>query len=229
MARCGALRQVFDSKALGLPLKLSIYKSAVTSLLTYGSEAWQLDEKTCASINGASARCLSRFTGQSSHEEASAKKRTYDMVSAIRKRRHQWLGHILRLEDTSEGYRLVKLAARMQWELGQPGNICMDAPATATFEELVDFAKCRKTWAQHWDSIAPPENNATKKQLTDNNNPTTTATNNTSTTASTATTNTTTTTTSITTPTTTTNLAAPKPKKKRKSKKKKGKKPKPTP
>ena len=39
MARCGALRQVFDSKALGLPLKLSIYKSAVTSLLTYGSEA----------------------------------------------------------------------------------------------------------------------------------------------------------------------------------------------
>ena len=40
--RCGALRQVFDSADISLELKLSIYKAAVASLLTYGSEAWRL-------------------------------------------------------------------------------------------------------------------------------------------------------------------------------------------
>ena len=39
MSRCGALRQIFDSKVLDLQLKLSIYKTAVTSVMSYGSEA----------------------------------------------------------------------------------------------------------------------------------------------------------------------------------------------
>ena len=60
---------------------------AATSLLTYGSEAWRLDEETRAKINGANARCLSRFTGKSVHAEASARTRLYDLVSAIRTRR----------------------------------------------------------------------------------------------------------------------------------------------
>ena len=39
MSRCGELRQVFSSDTLPLELKLKIYKTAVTSLLTYGCEA----------------------------------------------------------------------------------------------------------------------------------------------------------------------------------------------
>ena len=34
-------------------LKMRIYKTAVCSLLTYGCEAWDLNEKTIALINGA--------------------------------------------------------------------------------------------------------------------------------------------------------------------------------
>ena len=93
--RCGALRHIFDCKGLPLTLKLKIYVAAVVSIMTYGCEAWNIDEPTRAKLNGANARLLSRFTGKTSHEEASDRKRTYDMVMAIRKRRHQWLGHIL--------------------------------------------------------------------------------------------------------------------------------------
>ena len=124
--------------------------------MTYGCEAWNIDERTRATLNGANARCLSRFTGQTSHEEASKTKRTFDMVTAIKKRRHQWLGHILRLGKTHAGKeRLIKVAVRAQFQLNLPGNLCADAPHTDTFEELERIAQDRKAWRQHWQSIAP--------------------------------------------------------------------------
>ena len=86
-ARCGLLRQVFSSKKLGIALKLKIYLTAVTSLLTYGCEAWHLTPATLAKINGTNARCLSRITGNTSRFEASRSTRTYDLVAAIKHRR----------------------------------------------------------------------------------------------------------------------------------------------
>ena len=117
-SRCGDLRAVFSSKSIPLRLKIKIYKTAVCSLLTYGSEAWRLDEKTIAMLNGCNARCLSHITHKSVHEEASARTRTYDLVADIRRRRFKWLGHILRLK----GFRYVKEAVRVQMELDLPGN-----------------------------------------------------------------------------------------------------------
>ena len=88
------------------------------------SHSLNLDERTRAQLNGANTRCLSRFTGKTSHEEASKTKRTFDMVTAVRKRRHQWLGHILRMQRTHDDKeRLVKTAVRAQYHLNLPGNI----------------------------------------------------------------------------------------------------------
>ena len=87
MARMGKLTHVFNAK-LPFSLKMKIYKCAVCSLFTYGSEAWNLDKATVAAINGANSRCLSRITGRSPHVEASARTRTYDLVHDIRKRRY---------------------------------------------------------------------------------------------------------------------------------------------
>ena len=101
--RMGELRHVFNS-SIPFGLKMRIYKTAVCSLLTYGSEAWHLDERITAKINGFNSRMLSRFTGKDAHAEASARTRSYDLVAAVKKRRLIWLGHILRLK----GERLVK-------------------------------------------------------------------------------------------------------------------------
>ena len=142
MARCGELRQVFSSSHLKLGLKLKIYKVAVTSLMTYGSEAWNLTPQTQAKINGANARCLSRITGNSAHVEASRLTRTYDLVRAIRQRRMKWLGHILRLP----GVRLVKIAIKVQHDMGIPGNMLMDAPNGLSFSALTALANDRQAW-----------------------------------------------------------------------------------
>ena len=108
--RFGALRQVFNSD-VSLRLKLKVYKVAVCSLLTYGCEAWDLTERTMAMINGCNARCLSHITGQTAHAEASARTRSYDLVGAIRQRRHRWLGHILRMPNN----RYIKEAIKVQF------------------------------------------------------------------------------------------------------------------
>ena len=84
-SRMGELRHVFNSH-IKFGLKMKVYKTAVCSLLTYGSEAWHLDDKVTAMLNGANARLLSRFTGKDAHAEASARTRTYDLVKAIKVR-----------------------------------------------------------------------------------------------------------------------------------------------
>ena len=97
MTRMGQLRQVFSSE-LPISLKLKVYRAAICSLFTYGSEAWNLDEATCAALNGANSRCLSRITGRTIQQEASERTRAFDLVAAIRRTRASWLGHILRMD-----------------------------------------------------------------------------------------------------------------------------------
>ena len=86
-SRCGDLRHIFGSRTLSLNLKIKIYRAAVCSILTYGSEAWNLTEATTAMINGCNARCLSHITGLSAHAETSPHTRTIDLVGEIRQRR----------------------------------------------------------------------------------------------------------------------------------------------
>ena len=91
----GKMRNIWGSQTTPLRLKLRIYKPAVCSRLVYGSEAWTLDATTCAMLNGANSRLITRITGKSIREEASRRTRTFDVVAWIRSRRLQWVGHIL--------------------------------------------------------------------------------------------------------------------------------------
>ena len=125
-------------------VKLKIYKTAICSLLTYGSEAWVLDEATQTMINGANVRCLSRFTGKDAHAEASTRTRTYDLVLENQRRRFRWLGHILRMGSE----RLVKLATQVQERRNSGGSMLMDVPHYINYTELTALAQKRKLWKQ---------------------------------------------------------------------------------
>ena len=153
MARMGKLTHVFGSK-IPFSLKMKVYKCAVCSLFTYGSEAWNLDEVTIAALNGANTRCLSRITARSPHVEASARTRTYDLVRDVRKRRHIWLGHILRMK----GDRLLKVAVEAQFNLKSEGNLFMDVPQHLTFNQVQHRAQYRRRWKESWTSPRAYEN-----------------------------------------------------------------------
>lgn len=88
-ARCGQLRHCFDAKGINTATKIAIFKAAIISVLTYGSEAWRLTREASAAINGANARLISRITGKTAHAEASPRSRTFNVLLAIRKRKFE--------------------------------------------------------------------------------------------------------------------------------------------
>ena len=141
MTRMGQLRHIFNSN-IGFGLKMRIYKTAICSLFTYGSEAWAMNTQAKAMLNGANARCLSRFTGKDAHQEASRYTRTYDMVEAIMSRRRKWLGHIMRMK----GERLVKLAVEVQHNQRVEGNLFEGTPAGLSYAQIATIAQDRDDW-----------------------------------------------------------------------------------
>ena len=97
-SRAGRLRHILQATDVELDLRIRIYISGCCSILTYGSEAWPLDDKTCKIINGANAYMLSHITGRSRHEETSSVTTTFNLLWWIRARHMKWIDHILRLK-----------------------------------------------------------------------------------------------------------------------------------
>ena len=63
-----------------------------------------------------------------------------------------WLGHILRMHKELGEERLVKIAAKVQFDMTRNGNLFMDAPACQTFEEVVEMAQDRAAWRRLVDA-----------------------------------------------------------------------------
>lgn len=149
VARAGKLRNIWAATELTLKLKMRLYKSACCSILTYGSEAWVLNEAACKIINGANASMLSHITGLSRHTEASSRSTTFNLVKWIRARRLKWVGHILRMDDN----RLVKKALLHIYNNPQQGDILMDTSADS-WPLLQEQAQDRDAWRKRVKQIA---------------------------------------------------------------------------
>ena len=158
------MRSIWSARTTPLKLKLRIYKTGVCSRLTYGSEAWRLDTKACALLNGANSQMMARITNKSAHEEASSATRTFDIVSWIRARRLQWVGHILRMDQD----RLVFKAARYIADHRTEGDLLMDTPANYSWQELQDLAKDRVGWRAR---VASLRNRASPSTTNNNTTP----------------------------------------------------------
>ena len=124
VSRCGQLRHVLDSSDLPLKIKIRLYQAAVCSILSYGSETWNLNPVTMRMLNGANSRMLVRFTGKTIPQEARKTTCTLDLVRQIRIRRFKWLGHILRAGPSRLTYQVVEEQRR----LGRADNILTDVP-----------------------------------------------------------------------------------------------------
>ena len=143
-SRAGRLRHILQSPLLELDFRLRLYILGCCSILTYGSEAWTLDERTCKIINGANAFMLSHITGKSRHEESSYNTSSFNILLWIRSRRLKWLGHILRMDDS----RLVKQAVKQIHTHRRQGDLLMDTDSELSWEALLTKASDRDEWRQ---------------------------------------------------------------------------------
>ena len=121
------VRPLWRNNRLPQSLKLRLYAASVYSTLTHGSEACALTPRALATLNGFISRQLHRITGRSYREEAT--KPSYDLLKAVRPRRHHWLGHILRMPAD----RLVRPALLTLGQRPGPpyqsGSLLMDTPS----------------------------------------------------------------------------------------------------
>ena len=142
MTRCGKLRHILTNNKIPKRLKLRLYEAAVCSLLTFGSETWDLDVKTCRQINGANSRMLAWFTGKTIPEEARPTTTSFNLIRKIRMTRLRWVGHILRAGSNYLPFQALK----SQLDMNCPGNLLMDTPPHQRIEDLVPLAKDRAYW-----------------------------------------------------------------------------------
>ena len=140
--RFGKMRHLWADKRLHINLRLRLYKSSVCSVMTYGAEAWRLNDAVSKALNGANSQMLSVISGKSPHEEASATTRTFDLLRWIRARRLQWLGHILRMGKD----RKLKQAVFELYKAPSQGDLMMDAPKVDSWSELMKLAADRDYW-----------------------------------------------------------------------------------
>ena len=100
------------------------------------------------SLNGCNSRCLHLMTGRSYREEAVDP--SVDLVALVRARRHRWLGHVLRSEESYLLKKLVVGYVKDKAEGGYPaGSILMDSPHHRTAEELLALAQDQEAWKLH--------------------------------------------------------------------------------
>ena len=116
------------------------YAVSVCSTLTHGSEAWMLTPRALATLNGFNSRQLHRITGRSYREWAT--KPSYDLLTAVRTRRHQWLGHILRMPADHLVRHAVLALGQQTGPAYQPNSLLMNTPLSLT--ELVMPAADRR-------------------------------------------------------------------------------------
>ena len=93
--RSRGLNHLWRDNRIPRSLKIRLYAASVCSTLTHGSEARILTQRALATLNGFNFCQLHRITGRSYREEAT--KPSYDLLTAVRTRRHHWLGYILRM------------------------------------------------------------------------------------------------------------------------------------
>ena len=94
---------------------------------------------------------VSHITGRTRHEEASPTTSSFNIVMWIRARRHQWLGHILRMfvvdgPKKADNNETLKQAVQHIYNHPTQGDFMMDAPKTNSWTDLVKFAADKKKW-----------------------------------------------------------------------------------
>lgn len=150
-------RKIWKSNDMLLTQKLKIYRLYIIATAAHGHEGWCLDEKGMKRMNGFNSSCLARITGKTFQEMATHSGDAvapFDFVTHVRRRRLEWLGHLLRHEDEN---RLIYKGLADMYELKGKieGTILLDAPSTSTFAELVDIASDRKEWRKRVREFNP--------------------------------------------------------------------------
>ncbi|CAF1172893.1 unnamed protein product [Didymodactylos carnosus] len=99
------LNRVWKQQDIPIPLKLRVFNAAVLSIVLYGSEYWALTPTLTRRLVSFENRCLRHILGINwtdhvTNDEVRRLSGQPSIEITLRKRRLQWLGHLLRMPDS---------------------------------------------------------------------------------------------------------------------------------
>ena len=92
-----ALMKLWKAASLSFKLKLNLFAATVGTIMKYGCEAWIMTSQVKKRLNGANASMLAVVLKSTSRQQAASP--AYDIVAAVYRQRHSYLGHLLRMDD----------------------------------------------------------------------------------------------------------------------------------
>jgi hypothetical protein len=103
-AAFGRLGKIWKENGYSIKTKIRLYSALVVSTLLYGSETWPMTANNRKRLEAAHHKWLRSILHISRRDKVTNKdvrerKGQEDMETIIRKRRLQWMGHIVRMDE----------------------------------------------------------------------------------------------------------------------------------
>jgi len=129
-----ALRKIWKSKSVDLKLKMGLYNSLVLSVLLYNSECLALRNADFERLEGFHSRCLQKMEVKGS----------LSIKNIIRKRRLQWVGHLMRLSENDPARRALVGGLEKYESRGASQGVGKDAWNQQMLEDLKSLNGCQR-------------------------------------------------------------------------------------
>ena len=156
------LKHVFNSDKTSINIKMRIFQAYVCSVFLYNSELWTLTKKQEHKIDvfqRTLLRKVARITklDRVRNEDLYGKTKGQPWSHTIKKRRLNWLGHLLRLpSNTPARQALSEYERKVKRPVGRPKPTwvahiikeCKSVTANINLTELEIMSKDRRTWRQ---------------------------------------------------------------------------------
>ena len=158
------LRNIWKSKQISFNAKLRLYKSNVRSILLYGAESWMMNKQTEQKVRAFEGRCLRRILNIRwphiiSNKELEERTKIVNIVTEIKRRRWNWIGHVLRMKRNRHPSRALHWTPMGKRTRGRPKStwrrtVTDDLEAAGkTWREITWLAQDREGWFRYIDAL----------------------------------------------------------------------------
>ena len=159
------LRRVRAARGIGKRTKIRLFKPLVWPVLLYGCETWQITKHDERKLNSFQCQCLRRLLRTRWQQRMTTKRvaelaEINDISCEVRRRRWNWLGHILRTEGEIDCFTALGWTPEGQRARGRPNTTWKrtvekerNKPEWKSWEVAKAVAQGRKCWLESMEAL----------------------------------------------------------------------------
>ncbi|KAJ4444398.1 hypothetical protein ANN_06190 [Periplaneta americana] len=168
-----SVEKLLSSSLLSKNLKVRIYKTVILPIVLYGCETWTLTLREEQRLRVFENKILRKIFGTKRDEVTGEWRKLHntelhvlysspDIIRNIKSRRLRWAGHVARMGESRNAYRMLVGRPEGKRPLGRPrrrweDNIKMDLREMGYDDrEWVNFAQDRDRWRAYEGGNEPP-------------------------------------------------------------------------